>query len=171
MIRATLFLVSQMCSFLLFSQSAQMALTDLIAERSQPVRQIELVEAAPSSVTPIPFFKTHVVVFFFASTCPYCHKQAPVLTRWANTYGARVDARSFDDKALPGMDGTHPVTKDLVDVAFAGRSIEYPALFIMNETNGTLYPVSLGALNDAELQARMDTLIPKIMQHEQGYRS
>ena len=61
------------------------------------------------------------------------------------------------------------MTKDLVDTAFAGKPIEYPALFVMNEANGMLYPVSLGALNDVELQARMDTLIPKIMQYEQGY--
>ena len=94
-----------------------------------------------------------------------------MLSRWANTYGVRVDARSFDDKSIPGFEGQRPVTKDLVDTAYAGKSIEYPALFVMNEASGMLYPVSFGALNETELQARMDLLIPKIMQYEQGYQS
>ena len=166
-----LFFVSMMCSSMLMAQNAAAALTGQIAARSQPVRQVSLVESASSNAEPIAFFKTHIVVFFFASTCPYCHKQAPVLSRWANTYGVRVDARSFDDKAIPGFEGQRPVTKNLVDAAFAGKPIEYPALFVMNEANGMLYSVSFGALNDAELQARMDTLIPKIMQYEQGYSS
>lgn len=169
--RTVLFFVSWMGSSVLMAQHAQAALTDQIAARSQAVRQVSFVESAPSRAEPIPFFKTHVVVFFFASTCPYCHKQAPVLSRWAHTYGVRVDARSFDDKPIPGFEGQRPVTKDLVDVAYAGKSIEYPALFVMNEANGALYPVSSGALNDVELQARMDALIPKIMQYEQGYQS
>ena len=167
--RALMLSMGLMCSSVAMAQNAQAALSGQINARSQPARQISLVESAPSNAVPIPFFKTHVVVFFFASTCPYCHKQAPVLSRWANTYGVRVDARSFDDKPIPGFEGQRPVTKDLVDTAFAGKPIEYPALFVMNEANGMLYPVSLGALNDVELQARMDTLIPKIMQYEQGY--
>lgn len=163
--------VGLMCSSVLMAQNAQEALTGQIDARSHPTRQISLVESAPSNAEPTPFFKTHVVVFLFASTCPYCHKQAPVLSRWANTYGVRVDARSFDDKSIPGFEGQRPVTKDLVDTAYAGKSIEYPALFVMNEASGMLYPVSFGALNETELQARMDLLIPKIMQYEQGYQS
>lgn len=169
--RALIFLMSWMFAAAVVAQNAQAALTDQIETRSNPTRQLSLVQTAPSNVAPIPFFKTHVVVFFFASTCPYCHKQAPVLSSWASTYGVRVDARSFDDKSIPGFEGQLPVTKDLVDAAFAGKPITYPALFVMNETNGRLYPVSFGALNAAQLQERMDNLIPKVMLYEEGYTS
>ena len=133
---------------------------------------MDIQTAPPVSVTqapkPVLFFDTHVLVFFFASTCPHCHEQAPVLAHWAHEFGVRVDARSFDDKPLPGFEGQQPATKDLVDAAFAGRPIRYPALFVMNEATGVLYPASFGVLNEIELQARMDVLIPKIMQYEQG---
>jgi type-F conjugative transfer system pilin assembly thiol-disulfide isomerase TrbB len=154
-----------------FAQTAVQVLTDQISARSNPLQAASFVPEALRNQPPIPFFKNHVVVFFFASTCPYCKSQAPVLSRWASTYGVRVDARSFDDKAIPDFEGQRPVTKDLVEAAFAGKPITYPALFVMNETRGTLYPVSFGALNEVELQARMDSLIPRIMQHEEGYAS
>ena len=169
--RAVVLMVMGALATSAFAQTAAQVLTDQIEARSSPKREISFVPAAPSNQPPIPFFKTHVVVFFFASTCPYCHKQAPVLSRWASTYGVRVDARSFDDKPIRGFEGQRPVTKDLVDAAFAGKPITYPALFVMNESRGTLYPVSFGALNEVELQARMDNLIPRIMQHEEGYAS
>ena len=169
--RAFVFLAMSCLTTVVFSQNAAEALTGQIEARLHPAREVSFVPAAPSNQAPIPFFKTHVVVFFFASTCPYCESQAPVLSRWASTYGVRVDARSFDDKPITGFEGQRPVTKDLVEAAFAGKPITYPALFVMNETNGMLYPVSFGALNEVELQERMDNLIPRIMQHEQGYAS
>ena len=167
--RAVMFMVMGALAIGACAQSAQEALTGQIQARSRPVREVSFVPAGLSNQSPAPFFKTHVVVFFFASTCPYCHAQAPVLSRWASAYGVRVDARSFDDKPIIGFEGQRPVTKDLVEVAFAGKPITYPALFVMNEGTGMLYPVSFGALDETELQARMDALIPKIMQHEEGY--
>jgi len=143
------------------------ALSSLLAAREQA--------ALPANVTQAPkptsFFDTHVLVFFFASTCPHCHEQAPVLASWAHEFGARVDARSFDDKPLPGFESQQPVTKDLVDAAFAGNPIRYPALFVMNEATGVLYPAAIGALNAIELQARMSVLIPKIIHFEQGVQA
>jgi len=50
-----------------------------------------------------PFYKDHRLVFFFASTCQYCHKQAPVLKQWAAREGAIIEAYSFDNKSLPSF--------------------------------------------------------------------
>jgi type-F conjugative transfer system pilin assembly thiol-disulfide isomerase TrbB len=143
-------------------------LSKMIAFREQEtLRNTQPIASTSVATNSNPFFNHHVVVFFFASTCPYCHAQVPVLSRWARRAGARIEARSFDDKPLPGFETARPVTRDLVDVAFAGRAISYPALFIMNAANGQLFLVSFGALNEDELSARMQALIPTIQQYEQ----
>ena len=83
--RAFVFLAMSCLTTVVFSQNAAEALTGQIEARLHPAREVSFVPAAPSNQAPIPFFKTHVVVFFFASTCPYCESQAPVLSRWAST--------------------------------------------------------------------------------------
>jgi len=164
MMKRLIFLVALLSTGLNAAKAPSTVLEGLIAAREQgtPVSY-----RAATATNRDPFFKTHVVVFFFASTCPHCHTQAPVLLRWANVTGARIEARSFDDKPLPGFETQRPVTRDLVDVAFAGRPISYPALFVMNETNSQLFPVAFGTLNDEELEARMTVLIPTIQRYEQ----
>lgn len=112
------------------------------------------------------FFDNHKVMFFFASTCPHCHKQAPVLKAWAHDAGAEIEAYSFDDKPLPGFQEVYPASQDLVSAAFKGEQIRYPALFIVHDKTGELYPVSVGALSEFELAQRMQILIPKIVAHE-----
>jgi type-F conjugative transfer system pilin assembly thiol-disulfide isomerase TrbB len=112
------------------------------------------------------FFDDHKVMFFFASTCPHCHKQAPVLKAWATDAGADIEAYSFDDQPLPGFEEVYPATQALVSAAFKGEQIRYPALFIVHDKTGELYPVSVGALSESELAQRMQVLIPKIIKHE-----
>jgi type-F conjugative transfer system pilin assembly thiol-disulfide isomerase TrbB len=112
------------------------------------------------------FFDDHKVMFFFASTCPFCHKQAPALKAWASDAGAEIEAYSFDDQPLPEFKDVIPATQDLVSAAFKGEQIRYPALFIVHDKTGELYPVSVGALSESELTLRMQTLIPKIIAHE-----
>jgi len=112
------------------------------------------------------FFDNHKVMFFFASTCPFCHKQAPVLKAWAHDVGAEIEAYSFDNQPLPDFQDIIPATQDLVSAAFKGEQIRYPALFIVHDKTGELYPVSVGALSESELTQRMQVLIPKIIAHE-----
>jgi type-F conjugative transfer system pilin assembly thiol-disulfide isomerase TrbB len=113
------------------------------------------------------FFHKHSLVFLFASTCPHCHDEAPILADWAASHQAQVHAFSFDDKSLPEFPNARSVTKDLVDAAFSGQPIRYPALFVMNNKTYTLYPVAFGALNQTELHDRIMILLPKIQQFEQ----
>jgi type-F conjugative transfer system pilin assembly thiol-disulfide isomerase TrbB len=113
------------------------------------------------------FFQKHSLVFLFASTCPYCHDEAPILADWAANHQAKVLAFSFDDRSLPEFPNASPVTKELVDVAFSGQPIHYPALFVMENETNTLYPVAFGALNQTELNDRMMILLPNIQQFEQ----
>ena len=112
------------------------------------------------------FFQTHKFVFFFASTCQYCHQFSPVLSHVANILEVEVLPLSFDNQPLPEFPDALPATADWTTVAFENESIHYPALFIANPEMGALYPVSIGALNEAELIARIDALVPQILAYE-----
>ena len=112
------------------------------------------------------FFETHGFVFFFASTCPYCHQFSPVLSQVSKKLGARVLPLSFDNQPLPEFQKVLPATSDWTTVAFQNASIHYPALFIANTTTEKLYPVSIGSLSEMELLTRIEELIPKIMAYE-----
>lgn len=115
------------------------------------------------------FFKTHQLIFFFASTCPHCHKAAPHLKAWVNEQGIEVQAISFDNKSLSEFETTIPASKEIVAAAFQDRTIEYPALFVINMKTQALYPAVIGEFTTQELDTRMKTLIPKIMAFERGH--
>jgi len=114
------------------------------------------------------FFKTHDIIFFFASTCPHCHVAAPILKAWANAHGAEVLAKTFDDKGLEGFEDARPPDTKLTAAAFEGRAISYPAIFIINIDSKTLYPVTFGALSNDAFDKRMQDLIVKITAYERG---
>lgn len=128
-----------------------------------PVPEAQKIVSKPASA----FFQAHRLLFFYASTCPYCQRFAPVLKNWALSHQALVQAFSFDEEPLPGFKNT-PLTNELVKAAFQDQSIKYPALFILNDKTRTLYPVAIGALDSAELTIRMQKIIPKIMHYERG---
>ena len=113
------------------------------------------------------FFQTHGFVFFFASTCPYCHQFSPVLNRVSKQLGAHVLPLSFDNQPLPEFQDILPASSDWVSAAFKNSPFHYPALFIANPSTLQLYPVSIGALDEVELSARIHELISKITAYEQ----
>lgn len=113
------------------------------------------------------FFSTHALVLFYASTCPHCHRFAPVLKRWAVQQGADILALSFDNQPLPEFPQFNEATTAWVNAAFQGQAITYPALFIVNQQNHALYPVAMGSLTDVELDRRLTMLLPKIQAYEQ----
>lgn len=148
------------------AQSANDALLQQIASREKPGNSLDK-EIANIS----PFFEEHVILFFFSSTCPHCHQQAPILKRWAMLHHAKIEALSFDDKPLPDFQKPHVANTELVDTAFQGNTIRYPALFVMNTRTQAIYPAAIGELNAGELEARMQVLIQKIIHYEQGISS
>lgn len=114
------------------------------------------------------FFKNHQILFFFSSTCEHCHRQAPVLKEWAEAHDVFVDARTFDGQPLEEFSNPSAPSAQLVTSAFKGRPISYPAIFITNINTLAVYPVTFGALSSAQLSARIQELIPKIVNFERG---
>lgn len=68
--------------------------------------------------------------------------------------------------SLPEFPDIHALNTSLVNVAFQGNAIQYPALFIINQQTQAIYPVSIGALSEVELNERFQQLIPKIIAYE-----
>lgn len=114
------------------------------------------------------FEENHHLVFFFASTCPHCHHFAPVLKKWVDSHHYQVGAYSFDGQPLPEFLQVLKPDNALLQAAFQNETIRYPALFLANNQTGDLYPVAIGALEEAELDERLQHLIPKVMTYERG---
>ena len=134
------------------------------------IASLELQEAPQTFDSEPAFFKTHELIFFFASTCPHCHKAAPHLKAWASAQGIEVQAISFDNKSLPEFETTIRAHKEIVAAAFQDRTIEYPALFVINSKTLALYLAVIGEFTVQELDTRMQTLIPKIIAFERRNR-
>jgi conjugal transfer pilus assembly protein TraF len=90
--------------------------------------------------------------FFFASNCPYCHKQAPILDSMQKTYGLKVAAISIDHKPMPG-----PLyTSFLPDQgqAKALGVMSTPALYLV-KPGKDIVPLVQGAISEGELIERI----------------
>jgi len=154
---------------LLISQSmwaAQNFFAKALDEREGGVKTIETKQN--QSVVGALFFKTHGLLLFVSSKCPFCLKFAPVVKQYSENNQAEVLALSFDNQPLPSFPKVIPASKDWVSVAFGNEPINYPALFIINPKTRAIYPVSTGAYSSSELNEMMENMIAQIKKYEQG---
>ncbi len=82
----------------------------------------------------------------------------------------KVVSYSFDERTLPGFEDALPAPTKLITTAFQNQPIRYPALFILNRRTYMLYPVAVGEISEQQLDARMQHLIPKVIQFEARQR-
>ena len=138
-------------------------LTNLIAEHEGVVKpQCE----EPLNTKGKGFFSTHGLILFYGSQCPHCKQFAPILKQWVDLNKAEVLPLSLDNQPLPEFPKFLPATTEWINAAFGGNAINYPALFVVNPNTKVLYPVGFGSMTQAELNDRMEVLIPKIKMHE-----
>ena len=90
------------------------------------------------------------IFFFFSSTCPYCHLEAPILKRFEEYYGIQVVAVSLDGGGLPEY--PHPVIDQGAGAALEIQST--PTLFF-GKPPGDLRRISNGFVTFNELQERI----------------
>jgi len=90
--------------------------------------------------------------FFFASYCPYCHKQAPILSSMEKVYGLKIAAVSIDNKPMPG----NLYTKFTPDTGQAKRLgvLSTPALYLV-QPGKAVVPLVQGAISESELLDRI----------------
>lgn len=115
------------------------------------------------------FFQNHSFVFFFASSCPYCHQFAPILRNLAAHLDAQIYPYSLDSKPIATFTNFLRPPTNLITIAFQDKEIKYPALFILNDETNALYPVSFGFLSAAELVERLQIVKEKVEEHEKNY--
>lgn len=106
------------------------------------------------------------LVLFYSNKCPYCIKFAPVLKRYSENSQLSVEAISLTEQTLPEFPNSVYATQEMIDLAYQGRPVIYPALFVANPKTHKIYPVSFGMLDDGALKSKMDSLLPKIKQYE-----
>lgn len=99
--------------------------------------------------------QTHGLFFFFKGDCPFCHRFAPVLKAFAETYGFRVIPVSLDGGAL--LDFPRP--RRNADIAERLRVDAVPAVFLVNPRDRSIHPVAFGYVSEAELKQRIYTLL------------
>lgn len=158
-------IIKWICAFILISQSAFASSEIYVQAMMDRKSKIEYAKTAKAPQGK-GFFKTHGVLFFFSSRCPYCLQFAPVVKQYIENNKAEVLALSFDNRPLPTFPNFIPASKNWVSLAFGNKPINYPALFIVNPKTHSVYPVSSGAYSYVELDQMMNSVIEQIQNYE-----
>lgn len=94
----------------------------------------------------------YALVFFFESTCPYCHKTAPKITRLGEKFQLPVYAFSVDGVGIAGFEVPIPVTPEIGRTFFPsnGKAV-MPATFLMNVNSRKFSRLSIGDVPESTL--------------------
>lgn len=102
-------------------------------------------------------------VFIYRSTCPHCHKFAPVLRDFAEHFHVGVKAYSLDLNPIDGFKA-EKLTPDLFQTFYmsGGYKPAVPALYLVNRDTLQAYAVLFGEATPYELAHRVNELITHI---------
>lgn len=103
--------------------------------------------------------KTHGLVFFFKSDCPYCHDMAPVLRALENQYGVQVMAVSMDGGVVPGFPNPRRDNGISKFVSNGEGITTVPALYLVANQTKTVTSLGTGALAMDEITERIRVLL------------
>jgi len=95
--------------------------------------------------------KTYGLFFFFAGSCPYCHKFAPTIKDVEETYGFSVIPVSLDGGNLP----EYPNPERDNGQAERFHVTQWPAVFLVDPKLKKIIPVTFGLISEDELTARI----------------
>lgn len=109
----------------------------------------------------------YILVLFFSNQCPHCVNFSPLLKHFADDYQWQIEAISLNGDTLPEFPNAMFATQPMIDVAYQGKPVVYPALFIANTASKALYPVSFGELEYEVLKDRVALLTQKIKIYEE----
>lgn len=93
--------------------------------------------------------------FFFSSDCPYCHQFAPIVKRFAETYGWEIIAISVDGGNLEGF----PSAQNDNGLFEAWGIKVLPSLFAVNPKTKEAIPIAYGLTSLDEMENRIMTLV------------
>ena len=109
--------------------------------------------------------QNYYFIFIFKSSCPHCHKFAPVIYDFAKTFNVNIKAYSVDGGALDGIYGK-PLTADLFKTFYLsdGYKPTVPALFLVNKDTLQVYAVLFGEASPYQLARRINELLQHIQE-------
>lgn len=101
----------------------------------------------------------YYLVFIYKSTCPHCHKFAPILKDFTDTFKLKVRAYTLDNEPLDGFEAK-PLTPELFQSFYAagGYKPVVPALFLVNKHTLEAYAVLFGEATAYQLARRVHEL-------------
>jgi len=103
--------------------------------------------------------ETFGLFFFFSGDCPYCHQFAPIVKRFAETYGWEVIAISVDaDVSGRGSLAEFPNAQQDNGLFQAWGIKVLPSLFAVNPKTQEAIPVAYGLTSLDEMENRVMTL-------------
>jgi conjugal transfer pilus assembly protein TraF len=97
---------------------------------------------------------THGLIFVFRSDCPFCHRFAPILKRFAQEFNLTVLAVSMDGGRLPEYPDARP--DNGIATRLNARSV--PALYLTQPARREIRPIGFGLMSDTELLERVATV-------------
>lgn len=92
--------------------------------------------------------------FFFKSSCPYCHRLAPIIKDFSVRYGIAVVPITLDGRTLPEF----PNARHDNGAAFKFRVSVVPALFAVNPVARKVIPIAYGFVTENEIASRIYSL-------------
>lgn len=110
----------------------------------------------------------YTLVLFFSNQCPHCVQFAPIVKQYIDANQWSIEAINLNGEALPEFPNATFATQEMIDLAYQGKPVVYPALFIANAKTKALYPVSFGEMGKQELEERMELIMTKIGEYEGG---
>jgi conjugal transfer pilus assembly protein TraF len=99
--------------------------------------------------------ETFGLFFFFAEQCPYCHQFAPIVKKFAETYGWEVIAISVDGGSLPEF--PHAEADNGLFHAWGIKAL--PSLFAVNPKTQEAIPVAYGLTSLDDMETRVMALV------------
>jgi len=98
--------------------------------------------------------QTHGLFFFFAGSCPWCHEFAPIVKRFAHTYGWKVIAISVDGGSVAEFPDAEPDNG-----LFRAWNVQsLPSLFAVNPNTQKVIPIAHGLTSLDEMERRVMAL-------------
>lgn len=88
----------------------------------------------------------YALVFIMQSSCSYCHKVAPSVTKVAQQLGLTVYAFTLDGGGIPSFQVPIPATQEIRD-RFLTMSNIVPATFLINVNSQKFAPISRGDID------------------------
>jgi conjugal transfer pilus assembly protein TraF len=93
--------------------------------------------------------KHYGLFFVFKSSCPYCHRFAPLVKEFASTFGFEVKAISADGGVINEFKNA---SRDNGALKVINPQGVYPALFLANPKTMQIIPIAWGMVSITELK-------------------